>query len=135
MQPFCRIASHTSEEVRDILAPLEQVYQPLLPQLNLRQWTSSIYAWLTQPALDPTHSGRVTMDNLMKLVIAALEWSHEAKATDVQAKWLERAADLLVLRHDTPRMIDGARPGVDAARVQARTTAATDCLRRGLCWR
>src|SRR5213080_586811 len=110
LQPFCRIASHTSEEVRDILATLEQVYQPLLPQLNLRQWTSSIYAWLTQPALDPTHSGRVTMDNLMKLVIAALEWSYEAKATDVQAKWLERAAELLVLRHDTLRIIDGVGP-------------------------
>src|SRR6059058_5738718 len=110
LQPFCRIASHTSEEVRDILATLEQVYQPLLPQLNLRQWTNSIYAWLTQPALDPTHSGRVTMDNLMKLVIAALEWSYEAKATDVQAKWLERAAELLVLRHDTLRIIDGAGP-------------------------
>jgi AAA domain-containing protein len=66
MQPFCRIASHTSEEVREILATLEQVYQPLLPHLNLRQWTSSIYAWLTQPPLDPTRSGRVTMDNLMK---------------------------------------------------------------------
>ncbi len=110
MQPFCRIASHTSEEVRDILATLEQVYQPLLPQLNLRQWTSSIYAWLTQPSLDPTRSGRVTMDNLMKLVIAALEWSYEAKATDVQAKRLERAAELLVLRHDTLRIIDGAGP-------------------------
>jgi hypothetical protein len=42
-----------------------------------------IYTWLTQPALDPTHSGRVTMDNLMKGVLAALEWSYEAKATDV----------------------------------------------------
>ncbi len=130
LQPFCRIASHTSEEVRDILATLEQVYQPLLPQLNLRQWTRSIYAWLTQPALDPTHSGRVTMDNLMKLVIAALEWSYEAKATDVQAKWLERAAELLVLRHDTLRIIDGAGPGVEAppsettAEVQARGTEA-----------
>jgi len=114
LQPFCRIASHTSEEVRDILATLELVYQPLLPQLNLRQWTSSIYTWLTQPALDPTRSGRVTMDNLMKLVIAALEWSYEAKATDVQAKWLERAAELLVLRHDTLRIIDGAGPGAEA---------------------
>src|SRR5713226_9286776 len=114
LQPFCRIASHTSEEVRDILATLELVYQPLLPQLNLRQWTSSIYTWLTQPALDPTRSGRVTMDNLMKLVIAALEWSYEAKATDVQAKWLERAAELLVLRHDTLRIIDGAGLGAEA---------------------
>jgi hypothetical protein len=93
LQPFCRVASHTSEEVRDILATLERLYQPLLPQLNLRQWAGSIYTWLTQPVLDPTHSGRVTMDNLMKLVIAALEWSYEAKAPDVQARWLERAAE------------------------------------------
>ena len=73
LQPFCRIASHTSEEVRDILATLEQVYQSLLPQLNLCQWTSSIYAWLTQPVLDPTHSGRVTMDNLMCAASARIE--------------------------------------------------------------
>jgi len=117
LQPFCRIASHTSEEVRDILATLERVYQPLLPQLNLRQWTGSIYTWLTQPVLDPTHSGRVTMDNLMKLVIAALEWSYEAKATDVQAEWLERAAELLVLRHDTLKIIDGAGPSVEAGQA------------------
>lgn len=76
LQPFCRIASHTSDEVRAILATLEQVYQPLFPQLNMRQWTSSIYGWLTNPVLDPTHSGRVTMDNLMKLVTTALEWSY-----------------------------------------------------------
>jgi len=43
-------------------------------------------------------------------VIAALEWSYEAKALDVRAEWLERAAELLVLRHDTLRIIDGAGP-------------------------
>lgn len=53
------------------------------------------------------------MDNLMKLVIAALEWSYEAKATDVQAEWLEQAAELLVLRHDTFWIIDGEGPGVE----------------------
>jgi len=115
LQPFCRIASHTSEEVRDILTTLEQVYQPLLPQLNLRQWTSSIYTWLTHPVLDPTRSGCVTMDNLMKLVVAALEWSYEAKAPDVEAKWLERAAELLVLRHDMLRIIDGTGPDAPIA--------------------
>jgi len=119
LQPFCRIASHTSEEVRDILATLEQVYQPLLPQLNLRQWTSSIYTWLTQPVLDPTRSGCVTMDNLMKLVVAALEWSYEAKAPDVRVEWLERAAELLVLRHDTLRIIDGAGPSVEVPQPQS----------------
>lgn len=118
MQPFCRIASHTSEEVREIPATLETVFQPLLPQLNLRRWTGSIYDWLTQPTLDPTRSGRVTMDNLMKLVIAALEWSYEAKAPDVQVKWLERAAELLVLRHDTLWIIDGAAPLVETDQAE-----------------
>jgi AAA domain len=113
LQPFCRVAGHTSEEVREILATLEMVFQPLLPQLNLRRWTGSIYDWLTQSVLDPTNSGRVTMDNLMKLVIAALEWSYEAKAPDVQVEWLEQAAELLVLRHDTFRIIDGEGPGVE----------------------
>jgi type II secretory pathway predicted ATPase ExeA len=37
LAPFCRVAGHTSEEVREILAALETVYQPLLPQLHLRQ--------------------------------------------------------------------------------------------------
>src|SRR6266699_3630628 len=100
LEPFCRIAGHTSEEVRDILATLETVYQPLFPQLNLRQWAGTIYTWLTQPVLDPTHSGRVTMDNLMKLVTTVLEWSYEAKAPDVLAETLEKAAQLLVLRRD-----------------------------------
>jgi AAA domain-containing protein len=117
LEPFCRIAGHTSEEVRDILATLETVYQPLLPQLNLRRWTGSIYTWLTQPVLDPTHSGRVTMDYLMKLVTTALEWSYEACEADVKGETLELAAQLLVLRRDTLRMIDGAGPDTPVARL------------------
>src|SRR5438876_6728976 len=112
LAPFCRIASHTSEEVREILATLETVYQQLFPQLNLRQWGSSIYTWLTQPVLDPTSSGRVTMDNLMKLVTTALEWSYLAGETEVRAERLKSAAELLVLRHDTLKLIDGAGPDV-----------------------
>jgi hypothetical protein len=67
LQPFCRVAGHKSCEVREVLATLETVFQPLLPQINLRRWTGSIYDWLTQSALDPTNSGRVTMDNLSEL--------------------------------------------------------------------
>src|SRR5438309_6823312 len=113
MNPFCRIAGHTSEEVREILAALETVYRELFPQLNLRRWTGSIYTWLTQPVLDPTNSGRVTMDYLMKLVTTALEWSHQAGDTDVKAETLQAAAELLVLRRDTLRIIDGAGPSID----------------------
>ncbi len=114
-------------EVREVLATLETVFQPLLPQINLRRWTGSIYDWLTQSALDPTNSGRVTMDNLMKLVLAALEWSYEAKAPDVQVEWLERAAELLVLRHDTFRIIDGEGPGVETEQAsEAERDAASE---------
>ena len=91
-------------------ATLETVYQPLFPQFNLRQWAGTIYTWLTHPVLDPTHSGRVTMDNLMKLVTTALEWTYEACETDVRAERLKFAAELLVLRHDTLRIIDGVGP-------------------------
>src|SRR5437868_12585504 len=113
LAPFCRIASHTSEEVRDILATLETVYRQLFPQLNLRQWTNSIYTWLTQPVLDPTHAGRVTMDNLMKLVTTALEWTYQDGDPDVRAERLEQAASLLVLRRDTLQIIDGTGPIVE----------------------
>jgi len=115
MEPFCKIPGHTSEEVREILAALERVYREALPQLNLRRWSSSIYTWLTQLALDPTNSGRVTMDNLMTLVSAALEWSYEAKAKDVLAEMLEKAATLLVLHRDTLKLIDGAGPSTEAS--------------------
>jgi hypothetical protein len=114
LNPFCRIAGHTSEEVREILATLETVYRELFPQLNLRQWTGSIYTWLTQPVLDPASSGRVTMDYLMKLVTTALEWTYSAGETDVRAETLESAASLLVLRRDTLWLIDGAGPDIEA---------------------
>jgi len=116
LEPFCRIAGHTSEEVRDILAALETVYSELFPQINLRQWSSVIYTWLTQPGLDPTRSGRVTMDYLMKLVTTALEWSYEAGDASVRAETLEKAAELLVLRRNTLRLIDGAGPDAPVSR-------------------
>jgi hypothetical protein len=114
LEPFCRIAGHASEEVREILAALETMYQQLFPQLNLRRWAGSIYTWLTQPVLDPTASSHVTMDYLMKLVTTALEWTYQAGETDVRSETLEKAASLLVLRRDTLRIIDGAGPSIEA---------------------
>jgi AAA domain len=119
LEPFCRITGHTSEEVREILAALEKVYREPFPQLNLRQWAGAIYTWLTQPVLDPTNSGRVTMDYLMKLVTTALEWTYQAGETDVRAETLESAASLLVLRLDTLRIIDGAGPGIEAPQSES----------------
>ena len=113
LEPFCRVLSHTSEEVREILAALETEYRPLFPQLNLRRWSGTIYTWLTQPVLDPTHSGRVTMDYLMKFVTTALEWTYRDGDPDVRVERLEQAASLLVLRRDTLQIIDGAGPIVE----------------------
>jgi hypothetical protein len=66
IHPYCRIASHTEAEVRDILLALGRIYRPSFPELNLQQWTGSIYTWLTHPLLDPQKSGRVIMDHLVK---------------------------------------------------------------------
>ncbi len=49
LQPYCRIASHTEAEVRHILLALERIYHSSFPDLNLCQWTGSIYTWLTHP--------------------------------------------------------------------------------------
>ncbi len=46
----------------------------------------------------------------MKLVTAALEWSYLAGETEVRAERFKFAAELLVLRHDTLKLIDGAGP-------------------------
>ena len=92
---------------------LETVYREPFPELNLRQWGGSIYTWLTHPLLDPTSSGRVVMDYLMKLVTTALEWSYAAGETDVRAETLAAAAELLTLRRDAIRLIDGEPPSVE----------------------
>src|SRR5437764_10486354 len=106
LHPYCRIASHTEREVRDILLALERIYRPSFPELNLQQWTGSIYTWLTHPLLDPQKNGRVIMDHLMKLVTTALEWSYAQGEKDVSPKHLEAAAEQLTLRRDVMYLID-----------------------------
>jgi hypothetical protein len=105
--PFCRIAGHTQDEVREILVALETLYRRQFPTLNLHQWTSAIYAWLTHPLLDPYSTGRVLMGYLMKFVTTALEQTAAREETDVSATTLEAAADLLTLRRDAIQFIDG----------------------------
>jgi len=106
IQPYCRIASHTEAEVRAILLALERIYRPSFPELNLRQWTGSIYTWLTHPLLDPQKRGRVIMDHLMQLVTTALEWSYAEGEKDVSPNHLKAVAEHLTLRRDTIRVID-----------------------------
>jgi len=106
VHPYCRIASHTEAEVRGILLALERIYRPSFCELNLQQWTGSIYTWLTHPLLDPQKSGRVLMDHLMKLITTALEWSYAEAQKDVSPKHLEAAAEQLTLRRDLMYLVD-----------------------------
>ena len=55
------------------------------------------------------------MNYLMKLVKTALEWSYEAKSTDVVVEMLEKAASLLVLRRNMLWIIDGAGPSTEVS--------------------
>src|SRR5256886_8442056 len=105
VQPYCRIASHTEGEVRHILLALERIYHPSFPELDLCQWTGSIYTLLTHPLLDPQKSGRVIMDHLMKLVTTALEWAYARGEQNVSPKMLEAAAEALTLHRDVIRVI------------------------------
>jgi hypothetical protein len=59
------------------------------------------------------------MDYLMKLVTTALEWSYQAGDTEVRTETLERAAELLVLRRDTLRIIDGEGPSSEAPSLES----------------
>ncbi len=106
IHPYCRIASHTEAEVRDILLALERIYRPSCPELNLQQWTGSIYTWLTHPLLDPQKSGRVIMDHVMKLVTTALELPYVQGEKDVHPKHLEMAAEALTLYCDVIHFVD-----------------------------
>ena len=45
-----------------------------------------------------------------------LEWSHQAGETDVSAETLQAAAELLTLRRDAIRLIDGAGPNIEVSR-------------------
>src|SRR5256884_3061258 len=110
VHPYCRVVNHTEAEVRDILLALEQIYRPSFPELNLRQWTGSVYTWLTHPLLDPQKSGRVLMDHLMKLVTTALQWSYAQAENDVSPKHLETAAEQLTLRRDKIHVVDAQNP-------------------------
>ncbi len=110
VHPYCRIASHSEGEVRDILLALEHIYRPSFPALNLQQWTGSMYTWLTHPLLDPQKSGRVLMDHLMKLVTTALQWSYAQTEVDVSPKHLEAAAEQLTLRRDKIHVVDAQNP-------------------------
>jgi|SRR5215467_816552 len=124
VRPYCRIASHTEAEVRDILLALERIYHSSFPELNLRQWTGSMYTWLTHPLLDPQKSGRVIMDHLMKLVTTALELSYAEAKRNVDPKHLEVAAEVLTLRRDTIHLIDGVE-GNEGAKDQNEERALT----------
>jgi len=64
------------------------------------------------------------MDYLMKLVTTALEWSYEAKDVDVKAETLKNAAELLILRRDTLRLIDGAGPSVEVSQSESTSDEA-----------
>lgn len=58
------------------------------------------------------------MDNLMKLVVTALEWSYLDEQTDVAPLRLKSAAGLLALRHDTLKLIDGATLAQDQNKAE-----------------
>jgi hypothetical protein len=54
----------------------------------------------------------------MMLLDTLWQMEYEAKSTDVEVEWLERAASLLVLRRETLWIIDGAGPSIEVSQLQ-----------------
>jgi AAA domain len=99
-RPFCVVSGHTEEEVHSILGAFETLYREQVQLRQLLRWTKPIFSWLTHATLDPDGTGRVTMDHLSRLVMAALRRSYEQGASDVDAATLTRVAELMILRRD-----------------------------------
>jgi hypothetical protein len=108
--PYYIVPGHTEEEIYEILTTFEEIYRSQLPNLQLRQWSKTIFTWLTNPILDPDSTGRVTMDHLTRLVTTALRRAYEQGATDVDAATLQAVADLMILRRDEITIIDDLPP-------------------------
>jgi hypothetical protein len=109
-QPYCVVLGHTEEEIRPILTTFEERYRSQLPDLHLRRWSKAIFTWLSNPILDPDGSGRVTMDQLTRLVTSALRRAYQQGADDVDAIILGEAAEMMVLHRDEVTQIDGTPP-------------------------
>ena len=109
-QPICSVLGHTADEVRLVLTAFEDLYRSQLPDLQLRLWADSIFAWLTHPLLDPDATGRVTMDHLTRLVTTSLRRTYEQGATNVTAATLQAVAELMILRRDEITIIDALPP-------------------------
>jgi AAA domain len=108
--PYYLVPGHTEAEVYEILTTFEELYRSQLPDLQLRQWTHTIFTWLTNPILDLDATGRVTMNHLTRLVTTALQHAYEQRATDVDAATLQEVADLMILRRDEITQIDELPP-------------------------
>jgi hypothetical protein len=108
--PYSIVPGHTEDELYEILTTLERLYRSQLPDLHLRQWTKTIFTWLTNTILDPEATGRVTMNHLTRLVTTALRRAYEQGATDVDAVILQAVADLMILRRDEITIMDGLPP-------------------------
>lgn len=106
-KPYCIVLGHTEEELRPILATLENFYRKQLPDVQLQRWTKTIFTWLTNPVLDPDSTGRVTMDHLTRLVTTALRKTYEVGAADIPSTILTETAELMILHREEPTHIDG----------------------------
>ena len=104
------VPGHTEDEIYEILTTFEGIYRSQLPDLQLRQWTETIFKWLTNPILDPDGTKRVTMNHLTRLVTATLRRAYERGATNIDAETLQTVADLMILRRDEITGMDGDEP-------------------------
>jgi len=101
------VPNHTADEVREICAGYQAIYLPQFPDLDLIRWSTAIFTYLTHPLVDTHGTGRVTMDNFVKLVNLALATAHARGLTNLDDRSLHAAAEVQTLKGDAVAVLDG----------------------------
>jgi len=106
-RPYPFVANHTADEVREICAGYQAIYRPQFADLDLVRWSAAFFTYLTHPLVDAHSTGRVTMNNFVKLLTLALATAHARNLTDLDAPSLHAAAEVLMLSAGKVAMVDG----------------------------
>ncbi|SET61933.1 AAA domain-containing protein [Natronincola peptidivorans] len=97
---FRVVQGHTPQEVAEVLYVYDELYKPFLSQINLIQWSDTIFAWLTHPDLDVHNCRRVAMEHLAKLIYESVRVASIQKMNEIPIDLLNYIAKLHLINRN-----------------------------------
>jgi hypothetical protein len=105
-KPVAWIDGLDLEEAGEALNGLTEIYRPQFPELDLAAFTDDIHAGLLHPLVDYAGTGRVRMDSITKVVIAALDEEATAGAWGASSTIGPRLATAVELLKYRPELFE-----------------------------